>query len=404
MVAPKNVLGGWRRQINGHLNLEATLFVAKRDLKRFLETHRSLEGLVFVVLNYEMLRTSWRRLRKCGFHMIVADEGHRAKNRKARQSKALHKLGDSVDYRLELTGTPIGKDEIDLWSQMRFVNSEVLGHNWTDFDERFLRKAGYMGHDRKFKLGMKKKMLRLIEDHVVRVNADDVLDLPPVTEDMITFELTGKAKKAYREMEQEFLFKFGDFTSTSTLAITQMLRLQQLTGGFIGLDDKSLLRLEQDKLAAFADWMEDFPKNEKLVVFAQFTSEIDMIAELMRKLGRSYAIRDGRTRTRDLDSWISFQEEKHPLTYIAQIASGGVGTDLYAARVGVFYSNTLNYIDYDQARKRIIRNGQRRKVLLLHLVAENTIDEARYLSLGIKHKTADAVLSYLSRNRKQRRL
>lgn len=140
------------------------------------------------------------------------------------------------------------------------------------------------------------------------------------------------------------------------------------------------------------------------MVFANFTAEIDMLATVMRKMKRSYAIRDGRTRPEDLDAWMDFQDKPHPSTYIAQIGSGGIGTDLFAARVGVFYSNTLNFIDYDQARHRIDRNGQRRKVLLLHMIAENTIDEGRYLSLGTKHRTAEAVLTYLkSVNLKRRR-
>lgn len=400
VVGPKNVLGGWERQINQHLAVPSRVFVGKdgvRDLKAVKESAETFDGITFLVINYELLWRVWQRLRKLGIHHMILDEGHRIRNRNSRQSKAAWRLGREVGFRLLLTGTPIGKDERDLWAQYRFLEESLFGTKWASFDKRYLRKAGYMGHDRKFRRGMKEKMLKKAGALSYRVEAREMYDLPKEQDMAIYFDLTGKAAKAYEELERDFLFEFDDFKSTTPLAITNMIRLQQLTGGFLGLDDGSLLQLEQDKLLMFADWLEDFPRDQKLVVCAMWTHEIDMICQVMKKMGRSYVVRDGRTKPKDMNAWMDFQDKPHPTTYIMQIASGGVGTDLYAAEVLVFYSNTFNYIDYDQARKRLYLAP---RMTFIHMIARNTIDEDRYSALNEKHQTASRTMQALRQRRR----
>jgi superfamily II DNA or RNA helicase len=294
-----------------------------------------------------------------------------------------------------LTGTPIDQTETELWAQFRFLNPELFGTAWQSFDKKFLRKSGYMGHGRKFKRGWREKMLDMIKPYVYRISAAEALDLPPVTDKAIYFDLTGKAKKAYADLERDFLHRFGELTSTTPLAITQMIRLQQLTGGFLGMDDGSLLQLEQDKLIALSDWLEDVGRDEKLVIFAKHTSEIDMLAELMKRHKRSYIIRDGRTKRGDLRLWEKFQDEDDPNVYIGQIASGGIGVDLFRSRIGIFYSKSFSYIDVDQARKRLDRNGQTRPVLFIHMIGKNTIDELIQQDVDAKCLTTENLFNHL---------
>ena len=333
--------------------------------------------------------------------MAIADESHRLKKYSSKQSKALWKIGKVVPYKLLLTGTPIGKDERDLWPQFRFLDPSLLGDNWYKFDRRYMRRSGFGGYERKFKPGMRDRLLDKVSDSTYYLSSD-VLGLPPSSDAELVYELTGKAKTLYNQLEREFFAKFEDYTVSSPLAVTNMLRLQQLCSGYVKLDSGELLQLEQDKLLALADWLDDnVPTSEKLVLFARFTHEIDLLAELMSQQGRSYVIRDGRTKKKDQDAWMDFQDKDHPKVYIAQIDSGSEGIDLFAARFGVFYSCTFSYIKYKQARARLTRNGQRRNVLFLHLLSEFTIDNDLYSSLYNNRLTEQSVQEYLIKRRLQ---
>ena len=404
VVGPKNVVGGWRRQIRQHLNVPAHAYLGKEGIADF-EPHPN-DGLAFLVINYELLWRYQRTLLGMPWDMVVVDEGHRLRKRTSRQSKAAWRLGRDVRYKLHLTGTPIGKDEIDLFAQFRFIDEDVFGPKWGPFEKRYLRKAKIYkpdgGHWFKVRVkpGAREKIAKKIAPYVFRVD-DSVLKLDRAVDEAIVFPLTGRCRTAYDKLERDFMVEFGDFKATTPLAITKLLRLSQLTGGYLGLDDKeTLLKLEQDKLAHFEDWLEDWPKNEKLVVFARHTHEVDALAALMKKHKRSFAIRDGRTKKRDMNAWMDFQDKPHPQVFIAQIASGGIGTDLFAARCAVFYSNSFSWIDYDQARKRVYRKGQRRQTLFLHMLAENTIDEDLYDVLDQKYLTTDAILRRIQARRR----
>lgn len=401
VLGPKSVVGSWERQIPQHLNVPHHIIngMTEKLDKKSLKACKQWDGITFVLLNYERARRVFKALKSILWDMMIADESHRIRHRNSKTSKVTYRLGLRARHRLMLTGTPIDQEETEMFGQFRYMLPSLFGTEWAAFDRKFLRKTGFMGHQRKFKRGWREKMLDMIKPHSFSIKAEDALDLPPTTDNAIYFDLTGKAKQAYAKLEKEFLYKFGDLTSTTPLAVTNMIRLQQLTGGFVGMDDGSLLQLEQDKLIALADWLEDVSKKEKLVIFARFTAEIDMIAQLMKRLGRSYVIRDGRTKQKDLRLWEDFQDKDDPQVYIAQESSGGIGIDLFRSRIAIFYSKTFSYIEYDQARKRVDRNGQTRPVIFIHMIGNNTIDELMLKALDAKCLTADYVFKHLKQER-----
>lgn len=374
-------------------------------------TRRSLIDpgqVTFLVLNYEQVWRVAQRLKKMPWDMVVADEAHRLRHKNSRQSKAVWRIGQRAAFKLALTGTPIGKDERDLWAQFRFLDDSILGSAWKAFEKKYMRRTwigppGAQWPKVRLKPNAGERITRAVADYVYSIRAEDALGLPPATDTALTFDLTFKAAEAYRKIENDFAYEFNGLVSSTPLAITRMLRLHQLAGGHLGTDEGKVLEFNQDKLDTLTDWLEDLPQGEKLVVFAQFTQEIDRIAALMTRVGRSYAIRDGRTSKKDADRWIDFQEKKHPSTYIAQVASGGIGVDLFAARFGVFYSASFSYIDYEQCRRRLLRNGQTRPVSFIHMVARNTIDEDLYSALQGTGVIADQVLQRLQDRRRRNR-
>lgn len=403
VVGPKNAIGTWARQIPQHLNIPHRGFCGKKGLDQFLMSPLDPDKLSFLVINYEL---AWRRVKVLmkarPLEMVILDEAHRIKNRNSRQAKGMHKLGDQAKWKLTLTGTPQVYLIFPLWSQMRFIVPQLFGVQWTAFKNQYLRKAGYGGYKLKFKTPrLRNRFLDKLAPYVARVRQDEMLDLPPEVDTYLYFPLSGEARRVYRELEKDFVTQFQDIPTTTPLAITNMIRLQQVTGGFLPRDDGTLVRLEQDKLAIFADWLEDFPAHEKLVVFARFTAEIDMICQVLKRRRRSYVVLDGRTK--DRTCWMAFQDHAEPKTIVCQVATANDSIDLYAASTMFIYSKTFSYIQYDQMRKRIRRNGQERTQKFIHAVAENTIDERLIFSLNETDDAAQAVFDHLRNSQPARR-
>jgi SNF2 family DNA or RNA helicase len=330
---------------------------------------------------------------------MICDESHRLKKHSSRQSKSAHRVGREIKYKYALTGTPIGNDEIDLFAQFRFLDDGLLGDTWGTFKKRYCRPYGYGGYKTKLRAGSKRRFFKKLAPYQFQIKKREALDLPPEIDLDIEFELTGAAAKAYKELERDFYTQYEDMEVMTELAITNLLRLQQLTGGFLD-NGEEILQLEQNKLWIFMDWLQDYPQDKKLVIFARFTPEIDILHKNIVKSGRTCAVLDGRTKQKDRNLWEKFQDECDPITYIAQIGSGGLGIELFAADVAVFYSKSFSYIQYTQARGRLVRDGQKNKVEFIHLIGKKTVDTDNEVSLQQKGETSEDVLCEL-RNRRR---
>ncbi len=400
MLCPKSVKIGWSRQAVEHLKLPVMTWTMERDLDRAQqEIDQQFDGLMIVAINYERY---WRRpwILEYDWDMVIADESHRIKAPNTKQSMAAASL--NATYRLALTGTPIEKDERDLFSQFRFIDPSLLGTEWWRFCKQWMRRVmvGEDAYTWKMRPGRREALRKLTGQKTFQVKAKDVLELPGAIDQAVYFELSLKVRKAYDAMEAGYHVELEDMDVSSHLKITNVIRLQQLTGGFLTTDDEVTVQLEQDKLAAMLDYLQDVPLGEKIVIFVKFTDEIDIIAEAMEKTKRTVSILDGRTEDQG-KAWTEFQDFADPQVLIVQVRAGGVGIELFASCIGIFYSNSLSYIDYDQMRKRIDRNGQRRKVRFVHMIAENSVDEDIYLSLKDKSTNAETILKAMKQRRKR---
>jgi SNF2 family DNA or RNA helicase len=402
IVAPKAVLIGWERQARQHLNIPVRIYVGKDGAavaKR--EIAEEYTGITILVVNYELL---WRRPWIQEFYhwsIVVADESHRIKKHDAKQSLACASI--KAEYYFALTGTPTDGDELHLWSQFRFVNSALLGKNYKNFCEEYCWKQtfgeGAMPWQFKWVLNKKKRrrMLKILKPHTFRISKNQALDLPPTLDQAIYFKLTGKALTAYQEMEVAYYTEFEDQDATTELTITNMLRLQQLTGGHLVLDEGGTVRLEQDKLIALLDFLEDIPKKKKIVIFVKFTDEINILKEAMEKTHRSVDVLDGRTKDQG-KTWTDFQDKENPRVIICQVQKG-IGIELFRSNLAIFYSNSFSWIDYDQNLKRLDRHGQLKKITYIHMLSDNTIDEDIYNSLKRKGSSAEEILNHMESRR-----
>ena len=222
---------------------------------------------------------------------------------------------------------------------------------------------------------------------------NDVLDLPEAVHAYRTAPLDPKTRKIYDKLEDEFYAEVEDQEITVANAMVKVLRLQQLTSGYLKTDDDELIEYGTEKRKLFADLLEEIPQDEPVVAFARFTADIANIKAAADKAGRSCAELSGKAN--ELKAW---QDGEYDVLAV-QIKSGGVGIDLTRAAYCVYYSIGHSLGDYEQSLARTLRPGQERTVRYYHLLAEQTVDESIYKALRARKEVVEYVLEGIKQQR-----
>lgn len=374
--------------------------------------------------NYESIDNQIKkRMGKFKWTLGFFDESQRLKARGTKSSR----LGAAIkhcQYRFALSGTPTDGEELHLFGQLRFVVPELYGNDpsaWTRFDRKYLQPTGYMGYKRKFRKAMLPLFYEETAPYIIRVEAD-VLNLPKMTQELVPVRMLGDQADVYKKMEHDsvvhvaktekkanelkiqskILLEEGKNREarlakeearriTAGLRITQMIKLQQICGGYVVDDEGETHYLGSAKIRKLKHILKRKAKFP-VVIFCKYTEEREAIERLVESLNLKYrsihgGVRDKkrtkeRTKAQDL-----FQSEKLDVM-VCQVRAGGVGIDLFKAKTGVFYSTTFSFIDYDQCRKRIHRRGQVNETTLYFLYAENSIDEDIYSTILSKRSVS----------------
>lgn len=367
-----------------------------------------------LLVHYEGAPRIIKRARKHPWNLIIYDESQRLKARATKQSKVAEQLtwvrGKNARVinpdckRIILSGTPIESNQIDLWAQFRFALPNVLPRRWATFERRWCKPTGYMGYKLKFKNERMPAFLKLIGPHIFRVRRMDVLDLPPLKVIDVPVELLGDQARAYRDLEKRMTTIVGGREVTADMAITQLVRLQQVTGGFVRtnptIEDiervRGTKRRPQGKIvhvgrAKVRKLKTLVAREDKpLVIFCRYRAEVRLIDQALENY--RVAILTGKTKKKYRAGILdAFQRGKYDVI-VCQVRVGGVGIDLFRAHVAVIYSTTHSFIDYDQAIARIHRHGQLHACRILRLRALNTVDEEIYDAVSSKRKVSNRTL------------
>jgi len=403
IVAPLSVVAVWEEQFEEHANFAINYDLHVLDHRQVGERIKIIDRLTdlrkqnsgytassnrleILVTNYDSLTKMEQSIRKWDPDMIVADESQMFKNREADRTKCMWRLGKLSSYKLILTGTPVTESPLDFWAQYKFLDPTVFGKKYKDFENRYAVRGGYGG----FQIKRYKNLKQLSSQAYsigYRVAKEDAIDLPPVT-DMIRYcYLKKPSRKIYQEMEKERLIKFlGGPDADASIVLTSLLRLQQITGGFLKREDGTYVNCGDEKLNLLKEILNELPAKKKVVIFAKFRPEIAAIKEVVKETGRSVDELSGSTTTKRRKKLRDeFQNEEDPEVLVVQIAAGGVGIDLFAADTGIFYSHDSSFSKTLQAKGRLDRVGQSgEKVTFIHLLARGTIDETIYEALQKK--------------------
>ena len=364
VVAPLSILGVWQEEYARFADFthEVTVLTGSGAKKKEQLAKAKAQPLQIVVVNYE---SAWRledELLAYDADLIIADEAHKLKEGRTAQSKAMHHLGDKARYKLLLTGTVITNRELDVFSQYRFLNKAVFGSSFYAFRNIFFDMTGYGGYVPMFKESMREDFLRRLHAIAFRVTKDECLDLPEITD------------KIYKNLEKESYAELADGEVSAVNVLTKLLRLSQLTGGFLTDDDGNAHPVSKAKLDALSDIIDTAMNDgKKIVVMARFVAEMDAIQDLLEDRHIGYAAVRGGVKDR-AEEIRRFQEDEECRVFVGQIAAAGLGITLTAASTMVFFSLDYSMSNFEQAKARIHRVSQQNTCHYIYLIATGTID------------------------------
>ena len=387
IVAPLSILGVWEEEFQKFAAFPYALAVLSGSSAKKLDTLRHMTGttLQVVVVNYE---SAWR-LEKAltAWHpdLIIADEGHKIKTHNIAASKAMHRMGAKASYRLLLTGTVITNKAIDVFSQYKFLNPAIYGNSFYAFRNRYFDMVGYGNHTPVLKKSMESELTEKLHSISYRATKAECLDLPETIDMIRQMELEPAALRIYRGLVKESYAELAGGEVTATNILTRLLRLSQLTGGFLGNDETAAVeQVSAAKLSALEDILDGaVAEGKKLVIIARFIPEIKAICKLLEKRGLGYSCITGEVKNRD-EQVARFQNEPEVMAFVGQIATAGLGITLTAASTMVFYSLDYSMSNFEQTKARIHRVGQRMPCTYLYLVARGTVDEKVLAALESK--------------------
>lgn len=376
MVAPLSILGVWEEEFEKFADFPYSLTILKGTSAKKKEQLTKLpdKGLQIVIVNYESAWRLEKELIAYNADLVIADEAHKLKENRSKQSQGMQHIGDKTRYKLLLTGTVITNRELDVFSQYRFLNPQIFGTSFYAFRNQYFDMGGYGNHTPIFRKWMTDDFLRKLHSIAYRVTKSECLDLPEITEEVRTVNLEKDAAKLYDCIESDSYAEMDESEVTTANILTRMLRLSQITGGHLTDDDGVVNTVSHAKLEALSDIIDTaMSEDKKLVIMARFVPELDDIQELLEKKKIDYAaVRGG---VKDRDSEIHrFQYDDKCRVFVGQIAAAGLGITLTAASTMVFYSLDYSMSNFEQAKARIHRAGQKENCHYIYLVCKNTVD------------------------------
>lgn len=388
VVCPASVMHVWEDQAKQHQpDLKVKLLMGPIS-KRKEELRNGLtDGTELFVINYEATWRMEEELQQAKFCALILDESTRIKNRTARQTKAIHRLGKEITRKYIMTGTPIPNTPMELYSQFYFLNPAILGSSFYAYRDRYAVMGGYQGYQ-VVSYKNTTELIDKIDKHSYRVLKSQCLDLPEKVYNIERLNLEGDQKQAYNELADDLVTEVQGSHVTAAVLVSKLIKLREILAGFIKSDDGTIKHFEkQAKITALLELIEDLPSTEKIVIWCLFREEMDMIAKHLKHLCLRL---DGSTPMSQRGDIVKqFQEDKNIQFFIGQQRAGGLGIELTAATQCVFMTNDYSPEVRLQCEDRLHRKGQTSKVTYHDLLCKGTLDVTVRSALKRKQNLSD---------------
>jgi hypothetical protein len=364
-------------------------------LDKNLDQLLASDGLKIFAMNVESIATptgfdaAARFLRAAnGSGAIYLDESQTIKSAGAKRTRAALRLAKLAKYRMILTGTPISKDVVDLYSQLSFLDHDILG---TTRKADFIRDycVTVMTPFGEEIIGQKnvEVLQAKMDPHIFRITSAEALDLPPKVYDQIPFELSEEQLHLIRQIKNDYYTSDAAGESTVSNAAAALTRIQQVSCGFLPLDDGTVRELPNPRLEALLSLLEQ--REGKAIIWCRFNEDIKRVWQALSPLGVHYF---GKTSPADRETALSaFMDPDSGIRYlIANPEAAGTGLNLQGAcQTNVYYSNSFNALSRWQSEGRTWRDGTTGSVTYFDLVANRSPDKRVLKNLSDKKSISD---------------
>jgi SNF2 family DNA or RNA helicase len=397
VVAPLTILEDvWKNHFEDLTDLKVVALDPK-DRKGSWALWHAIKGDVFLV-HWEALRLM-PELQEATWLHVIADECHRAKNRKAQQTKALKAI-KRVAYMTAMSGTPVVNRPDELWSILNWLYPKTYTSYWRFFNKYVETETKYFrGRTVRVTVGPKNldKIHEEIEPFYVRRRKEDVLpDLPDKYYTEIKVDLTPVQRRAYDTMRKEMIAWIGEHEEevlAAPVVIAQLIRLQQFAVAFAEYEpDLGRIRLSEpsSKLDALMEVLDE--SEEPVVVFSRFKQLINLAARRFDTASIPYVTLTGSTSQDERRENVTQFQKGNVHVFAGTLGAGGIGITLTRASTVVFLDRDWSPALNRQAEDRLHRIGQLNAVHVIDIVARNTVDLGKRQMLELKESWIRAIL------------
>ena len=412
IVAPKGVYRNWvnielPKHMPDHVEHRVALWAAsprkaeQQALDRLFEVSEDLKVLVMNIEAFSTQKGTSFATRFLLSHdtLMAIDESTTIKSHTSARSKNTEKVGIGARYRRIMTGSPVTKSPMDLYQQCAFLSDDCLEtHSFYAFQARYavVIERQLASHSFKQVVGYRHldELKGKLDKFAFRVKKEECLDLPDKVYLRREVELTDEQVKAYNQMKALALANIDGGLVSTVNALTQLMRLHQITCGHVKLDDGTVVNLPNKRIDELLAALEE--TDGKVIIWATYRHDIEDIKfHLQTAYGMSsVAAYYGETSSDERERIVNdFQDPNSELRFfVGNPSTGGYGLTLTAANTVIYYSNSFDLEKRLQSEDRAHRIGQTKNVTYVDLIAPNTVDEKIVKALRDKIDIATQVL------------
>jgi SNF2 family DNA or RNA helicase len=411
IIAPKGVYKNWYSQeipthLADHIKPKTVLWQATINQKqqKLLDTlFETGHDFHILVMNVEAFSTkkgvdfAARFLNSHNTFMVI-DESTTIKNPGAKRTKNIVSLGKHAKYRRIMTGSPVTKSPLDLYKQCEFLDEYLLDHSsYYTFRTRYaiMRKANFNGRSVEIVVGYKNlgELSDKLKPFSYRVLKDDCLDLPKKTFMKRVITLSAEQQKIYKQMKEMALAQLNGKLLTTANALSQLMRLHQITCGHFKANDGSTQTIKNNRLNELSELLEEV--EGKAIIWAHYQYDVQTVIDAIKKEYGDDSVVDyyGKTPNEERqDNIKKFQSDPKCRFLVGTPSTGGYGLTLTAASTMIYYSNGYDLEKRQQSEARIDRIGQEKPMTYIDIICEDTVDERIVKALRKKINIATEIM------------
>jgi SNF2 family DNA or RNA helicase len=411
IIAPKGVVGTWYNQelpnhLPDHIENVTVLWQAninKKQQDKLDQLFKTGHELHIIVMNVEAFSTDKGRLFAAKFlrshkSMIAIDESTTIKNPKAKRTKNILSLSALAKYKRIMTGSPVTKNPLDLYSQCEFLDPRLLDFaSYYSFRNRYAEMKTMHVSGRSIQVVHKFRHLDELSDTLkpfsYRVLKQDCLDLPDKVYIKRNISLSKEQKQVYDQMKKEAVAVLNGKQVSSVTVLSQLMRLHQITCGHFTANDGSTQEIKNNRIQELLDVLEEI--EGKAIIWAHYQHDVKNIKKHIQKeygpgsVVDYYGLTPQDQRQKNIKK---FQANNGVRFLIGTPATGGYGITLTEANTVIYYSNGYDLEKRMQSEDRAHRIGQKKTVTYVDLIADDTVDEKIVKALRRKINIASEVM------------